>query len=197
MRILAMERELPIAGARRMHDLLREESAAVWALRKHEVIRELWFTWADQRAVSLLACADVAEATRPLATPSLARERGVAFDVAARRAYPASRECLTARNASRADRLRIGCPAIRRNVANVPVRGRGPPGFDVVFGREKFVASASRSCAAASWRPRTVERRLLTDPRSPLPIRRTAAEDHPTLFRAPRPSAVAAARSGT
>ncbi|MCX6952317.1 MAG: superoxide dismutase [Verrucomicrobia bacterium] len=79
MRILAIERELPLPMHRNLQDLLREEAAVVWELQKRSIIREIWFTKADRRAVIMLECADVAEARKHLATLPLVRAELIDF----------------------------------------------------------------------------------------------------------------------
>lgn len=73
MRILAIERELPLPAYRNLRELSREEATAVWNLQKRGVIREIWCTQADHRAVVMLECGDVAEARQYLAALPLVR----------------------------------------------------------------------------------------------------------------------------
>ena len=73
MRILALERELPRPLYQNLRDLLREEAAIIWELEKRGIIREIWFTTPDHRAVIMLECAHAAEARQYLATLPLAR----------------------------------------------------------------------------------------------------------------------------
>ena len=54
MRILAIERELPRPVHRNLRDLLRAEATVIWDLQKTGIIRDLWLTKADRRAVILL-----------------------------------------------------------------------------------------------------------------------------------------------
>lgn len=79
MRILAIERELPLPMHRNLHDLLREEAAVVWDLQKRGVIRDIWFTKADRRAVIMLECTDAAEARTHLATLPLVQAELIDF----------------------------------------------------------------------------------------------------------------------
>jgi len=81
MRILAIERELPLPAYQNLRDLLREEAAIVWDLQMRGVIRDLWFTTAEHRAVIMLECADAAEAQRHLATLPLVRASLIDFTV--------------------------------------------------------------------------------------------------------------------
>jgi hypothetical protein len=87
MRILAIERERPGAASQLTPVLLRDEAAAVWALQKSEVIREIWFTCATKCAVVLLECASEAEARQHLAALPLVRAGCIEFDVHALRSY--------------------------------------------------------------------------------------------------------------
>ena len=79
MRILAIERELPRPMHRNLRDLLRAESAAVWDLQKSGVIRDIWLTKTDRRAVILLECAHVEDARSHLATLPLVRAELIDF----------------------------------------------------------------------------------------------------------------------
>lgn len=79
MRILAVERELPRPMHRNLRDLLRAEAAAVWELQKRGVIRELWFTKADRRAIIMLECATLAEAKQHMAELPMVRAELIDF----------------------------------------------------------------------------------------------------------------------
>lgn len=79
MRILAIERELPRAVHRNLRDLLRAEATVIWDLQKTGIIRDLWLTKADRRAVILLECAGLAEARAHLATLPLVRAELIDF----------------------------------------------------------------------------------------------------------------------
>lgn len=77
MRILAIERDLPIPAHHNLPDLLRSEAAMVWDLKKRGIIREIWFTKGERRAVIMLECDDADDARHhlrslPLAANSLA-----------------------------------------------------------------------------------------------------------------------------
>jgi muconolactone delta-isomerase len=87
MQILALERELKPIDAQRHADVLREEAAHIWALKKQSVIREIWFTVPDRRAVVLLECVGEEDAKRHLARLPLVREGLIAFEVFALRSY--------------------------------------------------------------------------------------------------------------
>ena len=79
MRILAIERELPLPMHRNLQGLLREEAAVVWDLQKRGVIRDIWFTKADRRAVIMLEATDHADARAHLATLPLVRAELIDF----------------------------------------------------------------------------------------------------------------------
>lgn len=81
MQILALETELKPIPANRAGELLREEAARVWALKKQEVIREIWFTRVGRRAVILLECESESDAERHLATLPLVREQYIGFEI--------------------------------------------------------------------------------------------------------------------
>jgi muconolactone delta-isomerase len=79
MRILAIERELPLPIHRNLHDLLREEAAIVWDLQKRGVIRDIWFAKTDRRAVIMLECDSREKAREHLATLPLVRAELIDF----------------------------------------------------------------------------------------------------------------------
>lgn len=87
MRVLAIERELPMPAHQNLRDLLREEAAIVWDLQQRGVIRDLWFTAADRRAVVMLECANAAEARQHLATLPLVRSSLIDFTLLELRSY--------------------------------------------------------------------------------------------------------------
>jgi hypothetical protein len=67
--------------------VLRDEAACVWALKKKEVIRDIWFTARNRLAVVMLECGTEEEAREHLAALPLVREGLIAFDVMALRSY--------------------------------------------------------------------------------------------------------------
>lgn len=87
MQILAIETSLNSIDPARDRELLREEADRVWALQKESVLRDIWFTVRDHRAVLLLECAGEDEAKRQLATLPLVRAGLIAFEVMPLRAY--------------------------------------------------------------------------------------------------------------
>lgn len=87
MRILAIEHErnanaLPVPAA-----VLRDEARTVWDLQKRGVIREVWFTASDRRAILLLECANAAEAHEVLCGMPLVRHAASEFTVLELRSY--------------------------------------------------------------------------------------------------------------
>jgi hypothetical protein len=81
MRILAIEKELSSINPTKMHDILRAEATRVWALQKQDVIRELWFTRCDQRAVIMLECGTESEAREQLESLPLVRHNLIEFEL--------------------------------------------------------------------------------------------------------------------
>lgn len=79
MRILAIERDLPVPARPDVSAVLHEEAARVWALSKQEIIRDIWFTAADRRAVIMLECPSAVEARDHLATLPLVRTGVIDF----------------------------------------------------------------------------------------------------------------------
>ncbi|MBI5767577.1 MAG: hypothetical protein HZA93_07260 [Verrucomicrobia bacterium] len=66
MRILAIERDLPAPAHHNLPDLRRAEAAAVWAFTKRGIIRQIWFTTGERRAVIMLECTGADEARHHL-----------------------------------------------------------------------------------------------------------------------------------
>lgn len=87
MQILAIETELKPIPAELAGELLRAEAACVWALKRQEVIREIWFTRVGRCAVILLECDSEAEAKRHLATLPLVRDQYISFEIRGLQAY--------------------------------------------------------------------------------------------------------------
>lgn len=81
MRILAIERELPIPAHQNLQDLRHDEAAAVWELMKRGLVRDIWFTPAERRAVLMLECANADEARHHLNLLPLVRGGLSAFTV--------------------------------------------------------------------------------------------------------------------
>ena len=101
MQILAIEREVAPIDSHRHRDLLREEAACVWELKKKELVRDIWFTVPGRLAVVMLECASKEEAQRHLAALPLVREGLIAFDVMALRSYDGFDRLVTAQSQTR------------------------------------------------------------------------------------------------
>jgi muconolactone delta-isomerase len=87
MRILAIERELPTPPYANFHDLLRDEAASVWDLQKRGIVRDVWFTIGQRRAVIMLECANAAEARQHLAALPLVRHGLIEFTLLELQSY--------------------------------------------------------------------------------------------------------------
>jgi len=87
MRILALEHDLSAAPRPDLDEILRAEAAAVWALQKRGVIRDIWFTVPRRRAVLLLECASVLDARNHLAGLPVVRRGLSDFDLLELTAY--------------------------------------------------------------------------------------------------------------
>jgi len=87
MRILAIEREMPAPARPDLGNVLHEEAARVWTLSKQDVIRDIWFTAGDRRAVLMLECSGAAEARHHLATLPLVRTGVIDFTLHELRSY--------------------------------------------------------------------------------------------------------------
>jgi muconolactone delta-isomerase len=86
MQILAIEKELaPFDGD--YSELLREEAAHVWILKKQGILREIWFTVHGHVAVLLLECATEEEARQYLNKLPLVKAGLITFDVIPLRSY--------------------------------------------------------------------------------------------------------------
>lgn len=86
MQILAIEKELMPVGAHRQ-DLLREEAAHVWSLKKEGIIREIWFSVNEHVAVLLLECATEQEAKQYLDKLPLVQSGLITFEIIPLRSY--------------------------------------------------------------------------------------------------------------
>lgn len=89
MKILALEKEVPLVTDEDFHDsLLAEEARRVWELTQAEVIREAYLRKDWPGAVLVLECATVGEAEAVLATLPLVREGLIAFELMPLGPYP-------------------------------------------------------------------------------------------------------------
>lgn len=87
MRILAIEHELDVPAYANLPEILREEARTVWKLQKDDVIRDIWFTASDHRAILMLECADAAAAREFLEDLPLVRRGYIDFTVLELRSY--------------------------------------------------------------------------------------------------------------
>lgn len=87
MRILALERDPPVPARPDISELLRDEAARVWTLSKLGIIRDIWFTADDRRAVLMLECHSLLEAREHLATLPLVRAGVIDFALRELRTY--------------------------------------------------------------------------------------------------------------
>lgn len=87
MRILAIETELKTTDAQADATLLREEAAAVWALKKSGSIRDVWYTTWGRRAVVMLELPSEEMANKCLGGLPLVRDGFIRFEVMALQEY--------------------------------------------------------------------------------------------------------------
>lgn len=100
MRILAIEHELPTPAHANLREVLRDEARAVWELQKADVIREIWFTASDRRAILLLECATAAAAREQLSALPLVRRGFSEFQLIELRSYDGFERLFGAKTAS-------------------------------------------------------------------------------------------------
>jgi len=86
MQILAMEKPgtnaAPIPPA-----MLKAEASHAWELHMQGIVREMWFTMADHRAVLLLECDSEVQAADLLAGLPLVRDGYIRFEILALQPY--------------------------------------------------------------------------------------------------------------
>ena len=88
MKILAIEHELPGAGAEDFQRHAKEEARRAWDLHQAGLIRELYFRSDWNEAVLVLECASIEEAERTLRELPFVREGLIAFELIPLKAYP-------------------------------------------------------------------------------------------------------------
>jgi hypothetical protein len=81
MKFLALERELPGAGAERFRPLLKHEARRVWELQQSGVLRETYFHAEQHTAILVLKCAHAEEAHNLLASLPLVEAGLIDFDL--------------------------------------------------------------------------------------------------------------------
>ena len=81
MKILALERELPVASTEQFKWHSKSEAARAWELYQAGVLRELYFR-ADQRtAVLILECKDLEDARQILSTLPFVEADLIEFEI--------------------------------------------------------------------------------------------------------------------
>ena len=88
MKILALEVETPGVTDEMFFPHLKAEALQVWELYQEGVLREIYFRADEPRAVLVLECEDVGEASEALASLPLVQEGLITFDIIPLRAYP-------------------------------------------------------------------------------------------------------------
>jgi len=88
MKILAMEYELPDAGAQQFHKYAEEEARKVWGFHQAGLIRELYFRVDQSTAVLVLECDSTEQAEGILAELPFVRDGLITFDLIPLKAYP-------------------------------------------------------------------------------------------------------------
>lgn len=80
MKIIAIEKDF---GTESIDNqiILKDEAAHVWRLYKEGIIREIYFTGKNNRAVLMLECKDENEAELYLNELPLVREKLIQFDI--------------------------------------------------------------------------------------------------------------------
>ena len=81
MKILALERELPGATAKKFQPLLKDEARRVWELQQSGVLREVHFDARQHTAVLTLECGTLGEAQRLLSGLPLAAAGLIEFEI--------------------------------------------------------------------------------------------------------------------
>ncbi len=87
MKILAIERPSPEAGANAFRPHLRSEALKVWELCQAGIIREVYFRQDRPEAVLVLECKDAAEVQQVLESLPLVHEDLITFDLILLLAY--------------------------------------------------------------------------------------------------------------
>jgi muconolactone delta-isomerase len=87
MKILAFERELPIATSEDFQRYAKDEARKAWDLHQAGLIRELYFRADQQTAVLILECDSTNDAENILAQLPYVREGLITFDLVPLKAY--------------------------------------------------------------------------------------------------------------
>lgn len=81
MKILAIEHETPGLSAPDFHPHLEAEARGAWKLYRDAVIREMYFTQEDHRAVLVMECGDREEAREYLDSLPLVQAGLIRFEI--------------------------------------------------------------------------------------------------------------------
>jgi muconolactone delta-isomerase len=81
MKILALEKEVPVIAPDLFRPHLKAEARRVWELQQSGVLREVWFTARDHTAVLMLECESAAQAGEVLKTLPLVQAGLITFDI--------------------------------------------------------------------------------------------------------------------
>lgn len=117
MRILAIEHDLAALPGAPAPSNLRDEAARVWDLMQLGIVRNVWFTIPDHRAVLMLECASESEAHQHLATLPLVRDGQIDFFLIELRNYDGFERLFAPDPQARHD------PAVLEPAGPFPARG--------------------------------------------------------------------------
>jgi hypothetical protein len=87
MKILAIEKELQNVNESDYKPFLADEAKSVWEKYKSGIIREIYFTEKDNRAVLVLECENQAEAEKILSELPLVKNNLITFEFNALKNY--------------------------------------------------------------------------------------------------------------
>ena len=87
MKILAIEKVVANITEEQIKPHLKEEAKCVWELHKNEILREIYFTTTDNRAVLILECTDELSASSYLETLPLVKEKLIQFEILPLKCY--------------------------------------------------------------------------------------------------------------
>jgi len=87
VKILAIEKNASSFDATKLEKLLVPEAKHVWNLYKNGIVREIYFTKTDHRAILILECEDEVTAEDILNTFPLVQENQIRFEIIPLKAY--------------------------------------------------------------------------------------------------------------
>jgi predicted aconitase with swiveling domain len=87
MKILAISHDVPGAEWSGRESLLREEAKKIWELHTSDIIREIFFTAPDRKAVIMMEHDSVVAAARILSELPLVRAKLIEFTIVQLTAY--------------------------------------------------------------------------------------------------------------